>query len=109
MKLLRYAIGTSALALAFSTSAFADDPATLDLYKKKCAVCHGADGKPTAAGTKMGAKDFKDPEVQKQKDAEWIEVTSKGKGKMPSYAKSLSEDQIKKLVAEIRNMTKAKK
>lgn len=109
MRIWRYTIGTAVLALAFSGSALADDPATKELYKKKCAVCHGADGKPTPAGTKMGAKDFSDAEVAKAKDADWIEVTAKGKGKMPGYAKSLTEDQIKKLVAEVRAMSKAKK
>src|ERR1039458_6351703 len=29
-----------------------------DIYKAKCAACHGADGKGTAAGKKMGALEF---------------------------------------------------
>ena len=53
--------------------AMADDAEAL--YKSKCQVCHGADGKGTAAGQKLGAKDFHSPEVQKQTDAELIELT----------------------------------
>ena len=29
-----------------------------DVYKAKCAACHGADGKGSAAGKKMGAPEF---------------------------------------------------
>jgi mono/diheme cytochrome c family protein len=108
MKKLRY-IAIAVFALGFSTAAFADDPAAVDMYNKKCAACHGKDGKATAAGTKMGAKDFTDPEVAKMKEAELTEAIAKGKGKMPGYAKSLKEDEIKKLVAVVKDLQKPKK
>ena len=38
---------------------------TEELYKAKCAGCHGADGKGTAAGKKMGAQEFSSAAVQK--------------------------------------------
>jgi cytochrome c6 len=109
MRLARYTIALAVFTFAFSAAAFADDPATVDLYKKKCAACHGQDGKPTAAGTKLGAKDFADPEVVKMKDAELAETTKNGKNKMPAYGKSLSDDQIKSLVAQVRTLAKAGK
>lgn len=77
---------------------------TWRLYKSKCQVCHGADGKGTAAGQKLGAKDFHSPEVQKQSDAELIEATKEGKGKMPAYDKKLTDDQIKQLIKYIRSL-----
>ena len=90
------------LLLAASLPAAAEDAAAL--YKSKCQVCHGADGKGTAAGQKMGAKDFQSPEVAKQSDAELIKVTKEGKGKMPKYDGKLTDDQIKALVKYIRTL-----
>lgn len=95
-------IGTMALGLllAAAVPATADDAAAL--YKSKCQVCHGPDGKGTAAGLKMGTKDFQSPEVQKQPDADLIKVTKEGKGKMPKYEGKLTDDQIKDLIKFIR-------
>ena len=85
--------------------AFADDAAT---FKAKCAMCHGADGKGTAIGQKMGAHDFTSADVQKMSDAELTEVISKGKNKMPAYAGKLQESDIKGLVAYVRQLSKGK-
>jgi mono/diheme cytochrome c family protein len=82
--------------------AMADDVEAL--YKSKCQVCHGADGKGSPAGQKLGAKDFHSPDVQKQTDAELIEITKQGKGKMPAYDKKLTDDQIKQLIKYIRSL-----
>jgi mono/diheme cytochrome c family protein len=76
-----------------------------DLYKTKCQACHGADGKgDTAAGKKLGAKDFHSPEVSKMSDAQLIGVTKTGKEKMPAYDKKLTDDQIKQLITYIRTL-----
>jgi cytochrome c6 len=93
---------TVALLLAMALPAAADDAAAL--YKSKCQVCHGADGKGSPTGVKMGAKDFHSPEVAKQTDAELIKVTKEGKGKMPKYDGKLTDDQIKELVKYIRSL-----
>ena len=82
--------------------ALADDAEAL--YKSKCQACHGPDGKGSAAGQKIGVKDFHLPEVQKQTDAELIELTKQGKGKMPAYDKKLTDDQIKQLIKYIRSL-----
>ena len=92
------------LALMASPAAFAEDTAAL--YKSKCASCHGADGKASTVGKKMGAKDLQDPEVKKNTDAQWTEITAKGKAKMPAYEKKLTADQIKDLVAYMRELSK---
>ena len=85
------------------TPAFGEDAAAL--YKSKCQMCHGADGKgDTAVGKKMGVKDFHDPEVAKASDAELIKITEDGKGKMPAYKGKLTDDQIKSLVKYIRSL-----
>jgi mono/diheme cytochrome c family protein len=95
-------ISTMALGvlLAVAIPAAAEDAAAL--YKSKCQACHGADGKGSATGQKLGAKDFHTPEVQKQTDAELIKVTKEGKGKMPKYDGKLTDDQIAQLIKFIR-------
>ena len=50
-----------ALFLVLPSLSWAQGPE--DVYKAKCAGCHGADGKGTAAGTKMGAQPFSSPVV----------------------------------------------
>ena len=80
-----------------------DDVAAL--YKAKCAVCHGADGKgDTPAGKKLGTKDFHSPDVAKMSDAELFEITKKGKDKMPGYDGKITDDQIKELVQYVRSL-----
>lgn len=94
-----------ALALALAVPAMAaDDAATV--YKQKCASCHGPDGAGSAVGKKIGARDFKDPEVVKQSDEELIKITKDGKGKMPKFEGKLTDDQIKGLVKYIRTLQK---
>lgn len=74
-------------------------------YKAKCASCHGADGSgSTATGKKLKVRDLSSEDVQKLTDDELTKVIAGGKGKMPGYAKKLSADQIKALVALIRAM-----
>jgi cytochrome c6 len=91
------------LVLAMSLPAMAQDSPEA-LYKSKCQVCHGADGKGTPAGQKMGVRDFNSPEVAKQTDAQMIELTKKGKGKMPAFESKLTDDQIKGLIKFIRTL-----
>lgn len=91
------------LVIGLSAPVFAEDAAAL--YKTKCAACHGPDGKgDTAAGKKLGVRDFHSPEVAKMTDAQLIEITTKGKEKMPAYSGKLTDDQIKELVKFIRTL-----
>ena len=77
------------------------------LYKAKCAMCHGPDGAgKTPVGTKLNVRDLRSPEVQKQSDSDLSHVIEQGKGKMPVFGKTLNEDQIKSLVAQIRELGK---
>lgn len=86
----------------------ADDSA--DVYKAKCAVCHAPDGTGNSVmGKKLGAKDLRSDEVQKKSDAELNDVVTNGMGKtMPAYKDKLTADQIKGLVAYIRELAKKK-
>lgn len=108
VRMRRGAVGIVVVALALLASApvHADgDGATL--YKSKCAVCHGADGKAgTPAAKAMGATDLTSAAAQKLTDAQLIEITTKGKNKMPGYEKSMSAAQIKEVVAYVRALGK---
>jgi cytochrome c6 len=91
--------------LAMMPAARADDAKTT--YGKKCVACHAADGTgSTPAGQKLGAHDLASADVQKESEADMAEIIAKGKNKMPAYAKSLSADDIKGLVAYIRTFAK---
>ena len=95
-----------AFALVFCTWSAAQDMGG-DLYKSKCAACHGPDGKgDTNMGKKLGLKDFASADVQGKSDADLKGVISDGKDKMPSYKGKLSDDQISSLVKYIRSLKK---
>ena len=96
------------LTIAISAStATAQDVASL--YKAKCVMCHGADGKgATPAGKTTGVRSFAAPDVQKESDAELTKITEKGKAKMPAYENKLTAAQVKDLVAYVRDLGKAK-
>lgn len=77
-----------------------------NLYKTKCAVCHGADG---AGKSAMKNTELRAAEVQKQTDAQLQEAVANGKGKMPGYKDKLSKGQIAGLVTHIRSLAGAPK
>ncbi len=75
------------------------------LFKTKCSVCHGADGKgATAVGKADKVRDLGSADVQQQSDAALSAIISNGKDKMPAYGKSLKPDQVKDLVTYIRSL-----
>jgi len=77
------------------------------LFKAKCAMCHGPDGKgEVPMGKKLSARNLGSTEVQGQSDAQLTEVVTKGKNKMPAYDGKLSKEQIAQLVAYIREFAK---
>ena len=100
-------LALAVLLLMVAPAARGDDAAAL--YKTKCAVCHSADGSgDTTMGKRTGAHDFRSAEVQKMTDAQLTEITVKGKNKMPGYDKKLTADEIKGLVAYVRELGKKK-
>jgi mono/diheme cytochrome c family protein len=104
--MFRASLVVLAIAFAMSVSAFAAD-ATADVFKSKCASCHGADGKgDTPAGKKMNVKDLASDDVQKQSDADLAGVIEKGKKPMPGYEGKVTKEQIDGLVKWIRTLKK---
>ncbi len=92
--------------LILPRAARADDAAA-QLYKTKCAGCHGPDGKgETTMGKALKLRDLASADVQKQSDADLTALISAGRNKMPAYGKSLSADQVKSLIGYIRGLAK---
>lgn len=91
---------------ALSTWTLAADTGA-DVYKSKCASCHGPDGKgETAMGKNLKLKDLASADVQKLSDADLTTVIEKGKKPMPGYEGKLTKDQINDLVKYIRALKK---
>lgn len=79
-----------------------------ELYAKNCASCHGKDGRAkTFKGKLKHARDFTDPTWQGNVgDERLFNAIMNGKGKMPSYSKKLSEQEIDSLVTYVRALKK---
>jgi cytochrome c6 len=75
------------------------------LFKKNCAMCHGADG---AGNTTMGKMEhivnLHSAPVQSMTEAELVAVIENGKGKMPAFKTKLKPEEIKDLAAYIKGM-----
>jgi cytochrome c6 len=110
MKSFKVSIGrviflTIAMAFVFNAAVRADESA--GTFKAKCAMCHGGDGSgSTATGKALKVRDLASPDVQGQTDAQISEIVTNGKDKMPAYKGKLTDDQIKGLVAYIRQLAK---
>jgi cbb3-type cytochrome c oxidase subunit III len=79
-------------------------PDGADLYKQKCSMCHGADGKGFSA---LKTPNFTDPKVQASlTDKEIVEVIKNGKKgtAMPAFGEQLSNERIQSLLAHIRSL-----
>jgi mono/diheme cytochrome c family protein len=97
----------AATLIAFCAGSTRAQSAGETLFKAKCAMCHGPDGKgEVPMGKKLSARNLGSTEVQSQSDAQLTEVVTKGKNKMPAYDGKLSKEQIAQLVAYIREIGK---
>ena len=85
-----------------------DSAASGATFRTKCAMCHGPDGGGSEVGKSMNVPDLRSPAVQKLPDAELAQVISDGKGGMPSFKNSLSEDQIHSMVSYVRSLHQKK-
>ena len=71
-------------------------------------MCHGQDGSGSEVGKSLNVPDLRSPVVQKQPDAQLAQIISDGKGGMPPFKASLSEEQIQGLVGHIRSLRQKK-
>ena len=83
-----------------------------EMFGKKCAGCHGKDGKAaTAMGKKLNIKDLTDAKVQAAStDAQWEKIILEGvkgdDGKMTMPATKCSSEEAKDLVKACRSLKK---
>ena len=95
-----------AIVFLVASAALAQDKSAAT-YRRKCAACHGPDGKAqTPAAKSLGVRSFAGPEVAKMSDADLTAAIDKGKGKMPSYGKSMKPEEIKAMVDYVRSLSK---
>ena len=85
-----------------------DKAATAGTFRTKCAMCHGPDGAGSAVGKSMNVPDLQSSVVQGKADAELAQIISNGKGGMPAFKSSLSDDQIQGLVTYVRSLHQKK-
>lgn len=81
-----------------------DSAASSATFRTKCAMCHGQDGGGSEVGKSMNVPDLRSPVVQKLPDAQLAQIISDGKGGMPPFKNSLSEEQVHDLVTYIRSL-----
>ena len=97
------ALGALVLGLTTSTASSADSSA--DMFKQKCAMCHGENG---AGKGKVPA--LSSAEVQQKSDADFKTAIEKGvkndKGMMPGYGGKLTPEQIDELLKYVRSLKK---
>jgi mono/diheme cytochrome c family protein len=102
---LKIVLGCLAVALVLSTFSVAEGGG--DVFKARCAMCHGATGAgDTAMGKTMGLRDLGSADVQKQSDADLSGIITNGKGKMPKYDGKLTKEQIDSVVVFVRSLKK---
>ena len=77
-------------------------------YNAKCANCHGRDGRSnTGRGRRTHSRDLTDANWQSDvSDERLFNSIHNGRGKMPAFKKSLSENEIDALVGLVRSLRK---
>lgn len=107
------AAGGTAAVPSSPTPAADAEPAAADgatLFKQKCAICHGPDGRgdgPTAKALNPKPRNFHDAAYMNTRpDDSLLVVIRNGKGAMPRWGGVLKDEEIDALVTYIRDLSK---
>lgn len=74
-----------------------------NVYKAKCATCHGQDGSGnTPVGKSLQVADLRSAAVQSKSDPELIQSVTEGKGNMPGFKGNITDDEIHAVVEFVR-------
>jgi cytochrome c6 len=106
--LLALFVGVALFVTSIVRASPVPDAAASATYKAKCAMCHGPDGGGSPVGKSMNVPDLRSPTVQKLPDAQLAQIISDGKGGMPPFKSSLSEEQVHSMVAYVRSLSAKK-
>lgn len=80
------------------------------VFKRKCVLCHGADGAgQTPLGKQLQAANLGSKEVQKLTVAEMRKQVHDGRANMPGFGDQLSDEEINQVIQYVRQFGKAKK
>jgi len=78
-----------------------------NIFRAKCAVCHGVDGAGrTPNGKKLRVPDLRSDRVQGHVDDELLDIVTNGKGDMPPFGKKYTAEKIQQVVAYVRTLNR---
>lgn len=85
----------------------ADEAKGGEVYKAKCAMRHGPDGKgETAIGKNLKLRDLGSADVQNVHDSEMKTLLENGKGKMPGFKGKLTDAEMGDVIQFVRSLKK---
>jgi cytochrome c6 len=90
-----------ACACGVGKGAGAAEAASREMFKSRCAVCHGEDGLGRQIG-EMRAHSLKSESALAMTEERMVQWVRRGSGDMPSFAASLNDEQIRGLVRHVR-------
>lgn len=104
---LAVVIALAVLGAGIATAQSSGSDKGAQVFKTKCAMCHGQDGKgQTAMGKANHLKDLASSDVQSVHDSDLKNIIENGKGKMPAYKGKLTDEQVEQVVAYLRTLKK---
>ena len=111
MRMNGIAVGVAGACLLFTAVAASADAEASKIaastFAQRCAECHAADGSgATVMGKSANIPDLRSPQLLNQSDADLEDTIARGKGVMPAFGTSLSDDQINGLVVYVRGLAK---
>ena len=91
-----------------NSSATTKPVAVSAIYNRRCASCHGKDGRAKTFKAKFNhARDLTNSQWQAQvSDEQLYNSIMNGRGKMPAFGKKLTEEQVDALVSYVRSLKK---
>ena len=98
----------AALAMGAISQQAAENPDGAEIFRAKCSMCHGVDGKGFSA---LKTPDFTDPKWQASvKDSQILDTIKNGKKDtaMPAFKDKLSEKEILAVLRQVRAFGKKK-
>lgn len=92
-------IAFGVLALAACTGRPAPDATGVEIYQQLCVRCHGAD-----LGGAIGPALGPGSEIEAESDEFIRQTIHNGRGRMPSFARTLTDEQIDRVISYLREV-----